>query len=385
MLVKIKKGIKDPVKALQYIVVFIKSMLISKPEEIFEVNSDFFIGTKTVAVCIGFNPWKREYFRNYLPEYTCVFVKGETPSFVTIRALKRLNKSYEVFIWSYLESESVYQYCIKNQTILHRVEDGFIRSVGLGSDRTEPLSLVIDSDSLYFNPRTESDLERIVINRSGTYTEEELKYSRQMIDKLISKKISKYNFIKKDLNIKSLINSEKESILVIGQVEDDMSIRLGYDGQITNLELLQLARNENKDAMIFFKPHPDVLKGNRENKTPIEKYEKIAKIVPSEIGLHDIIDMCSHIYTITSLSGFEALLRGKKVTCLGSPFYAQWGLTDDRCLLASRRKKYTLSIEELFYAAYIEYPIYKKGSLEDTIVEIELLLDRSQESIANEN
>ena len=42
---------------------------------------------------------------------------------------------------------------------LIRVEDGFIRSVGLGSDFLPPASLVFDASGMYFDPRGGSDLE----------------------------------------------------------------------------------------------------------------------------------------------------------------------------------------------------------------------------------
>ena len=80
------------------------------------------------------------------------------------------------------------------------------------------------------------------------------------------------------------------------------------------------------------------------------------------------------------MSGFEALMRGKKVTCIGAPFYSNWGLTDDRQIV-TRRKNYNLSIEQLFYAAYIDYPIYLNGSFESTLDEI--IFEVSNFKIAN--
>ena len=45
---------------------------------------------------------------------------------------------------------------------LIRVEDGFVRSVGLGSDFLPPASLVLDRRGMYFDPRTKSDLETLL-------------------------------------------------------------------------------------------------------------------------------------------------------------------------------------------------------------------------------
>ncbi|WP_349356046.1 hypothetical protein [Escherichia coli] len=66
---------------------------------------------------------------------------------------------------------------------------------------------------------------------------------------------------------------------------------------------------------------------------------------------------------MTSQYGFEALLAGKPVTCFGQPWYAGWGLTDDRhpqsALLSARRGSATL--EELFAAAYQGWPKHVTG------------------------
>jgi capsular polysaccharide export protein len=38
-----------------------------------------------------------------------------------------------------------------------------------------------------------------------------------------------------------------------------------------------------------------------------------------------LINQVNEVWTMTSLLGFEALIRGKSVTCLGLPFYCGWG------------------------------------------------------------
>ena len=50
-------------------------------------------------------------------------------------------------------------------------------------------------------------------------------------------------------------------ILVPGQVEDDASIRLGTRDICTNLALLRSTREQNPDAIVIYKPHPDVEAG----------------------------------------------------------------------------------------------------------------------------
>lgn len=60
---------------------------------------------------------------------------------------------------------------------------------------------------------------------------------------------------------------------------------------------------------------------------------------------------------MTSLLGFEALLRGLPVTCLGAPFYAGWGLTRDLGPVPARRRARP-DLVQLAHAALIAYPRY---------------------------
>jgi hypothetical protein len=65
--------------------------------------------------------------------------------------------------------------------------------------------------------------------------------------------------------------------------------------------------------------------------------------------------------TLTSLSGFDALLRGKPVTTYGLPFYAGWGLTTDKAVFPASclaRRTRQLRLDELVAGALLRYPVY---------------------------
>ena len=63
---------------------------------------------------------------------------------------------------------------------------------------------------------------------------------------------------------------------------------------------------------------------------------------------------------MTSLTGFEALLRGIPVTTIGAPFYAGWGLTRDLGSVPARRLAGPRpSLEALVHATLISYPRYR--------------------------
>ncbi len=121
-----------------------------------------------------------------------------------------------------------------------------------------------------------------------------------------------------------------------GQVEDDASILTGAGDIRTNRALLQAARDANPDAVILYKPHPDVEAGLRAGALAAAAIG-IADMVLSDADPVDLIEACDEVWTMTSLLGFEALLRGKPVTCLGAPFYAGWGLTRDLGPVPERR------------------------------------------------
>src|SRR3546814_2472702 len=122
----------------------------------------------------------------------------------------------------------------------------------------------------------------------------------------------------------------KTVILVPGQVEDDASIRFGCTDVRTNIALLKAARAARPDAFIVYKPHPDVVSGNRMGKIQLAEAQKWADHIEMELSVTSCIDACAEVHTMTSLTGFDALLRGQHVVTYGPPFYAGWGLTGDK-------------------------------------------------------
>jgi len=202
-----------------------------------------------------------------------------------------------------------------------RMEDGFLRSVGLGSDLIRPISLVLDKHGIYYDPFSGSDLERILQNQ--ILDEFDLERARSFREKYVAMKMSKYNLGKSGFEINP---GDKKVILVPGQVEDDASIRRGSPIINTNQGLLNTVRKNNPEAYIIYKPHPDVVVGNRKGALTDPS---VADAVVVDANIIDCIEVCHELHTMTSLSGFEALLHGKVVHCYGGPFYAGWGLTVD--------------------------------------------------------
>ena len=231
------------------------------------------------------------------------------------------------------------------------IEDGFIRSVGLGVHFNQPLSLVFDSTGIYFDASKPSDLENIFNHTK--FDHDLCNRAKNIRNRLIELGISKYNV---GGNINFVLPSDRTIILIPGQVEGDASIQLGSPTIKTNQQLLINVRKTSPDAYIIYKPHPDVVTGERDKGNWQLDLSELADLVITDVSIDLIINVVDEVHTITSLAGFEALLRGKKVTTYGLPFYAGWGLTTD--MEVCNRRKRVLLLEELIAGTLILYPTY---------------------------
>ncbi|MGB5864124.1 MAG: capsular polysaccharide biosynthesis protein [Sulfitobacter sp.] len=229
-----------------------------------------------------------------------------------------------------------------------RVEDGFIRSRGLGAALVPPLSLVTDDLGIHYDPARPSRLEKWIEIRATLRPDQDMRAMR-LIRHLTEARLSKYN----TGNAPAAL-PDGPCLLVCGQVEDDASIRTGTTQVRTNQALLDAVRAANPDATIVFKPHPDVEAGLRQGSLTDPT---LADAIATDTDPAALLAQVSEIHTMTSLMGFEALLRGVPVTTYGAPFYAGWGLTTDRSDVPPRRRA-TPTLNGLVHATLIDYPRY---------------------------
>jgi capsular polysaccharide export protein len=241
------------------------------------------------------------------------------------------------------------------------LEDGFIRSVGLGAKRVRPLSLVVDQKGIYFDPRFPSDLEDIL--NYQVFDEVLLEQARRVRRFIVQHRLTKYNV--ESLDAVDWYTNKPVTILIPGQVDNDASVRLGAVQVADNFKLIQTVRTIYPDAYIVYKPHPDVSSGYRKGHLKYAAIMDYVDYVETHTSIISCIDAADAIHTMTSLSGFDALLRGKQVVTYGEPFYAGWGLTEDTISegKSSARRRRRLSIDELVAGVLLCYPLYYDWTL----------------------
>lgn len=297
-------------------------------------------------IAIGFSSWKKKFVSDFLGA-------GSQIEFLSVKRLlatrKRLS-AQNVIVWSSRFSPEIECYCAEHDVALWQMEDGFVRSVGLGVDLVRPISLVLDASGIYYDASRPSDLETIL--NTEEFDSVLMKRAEIVMQMLIAGKISKYNIG----NTAVLdLPTDKRIILVPGQIETDASILKGSPEIQTNAALLAVVRQNNPDAFIIYKPHPDIVAGGRDDSShhtaqPLYDLEVI------DFSIANLFDQIDELHTMTSLAGFEALLRGVDVVTYGLPFYAGWGLTTDR--LKCDRRTRRLSVEALVAGTLLLYPAY---------------------------
>ena len=234
------------------------------------------------------------------------------------------------------------------------LEDGFIRSVGLGANCVPPLSVVVDFGGIYFDPTTPSDLETLL--EQADIAPEMRTRATALRAALVAGSISKYGAHAGSSGDIVHAPAGRRRVLVTGQVEDDRSVLSG--GAIrSNLALLAAARAAEPEAHIIYKPHPDVEAGHRKGHVSAADALAFADEIIRDVPIIPLIEAVDGLHVITSLAGFEALLRGKAVTVHGTPFYAGWGLTEGSVRQPVRRTR-SRSLDELVAASLLLYPRY---------------------------
>lgn len=282
---------------------------------------------------VGFSRWKRPVVREYCQGSLVQFVRG----------IEEVPEDGMSAVWG--------QEHRNEKRPVVRMEDAFLRSVGLGADLVRPLSWVMDQRGMYYDATAPSELEHLL--QATEFSADLIARAQGLRQRIVEHSLTKYNVGSSGWRRPEGLS---RVILVPGQVESDASIRYGAPGIRSNINLLQSVRKANPSAHIIYKPHPDVVAGLRKKGEGEDEAARWCDEVVTDIVMGELLTVVDEVHVLTSLAGFEALLRGKPVTCYGQPFYAGWGLTDDRIPLARRTGR--LTIDELTAGTLILYPTY---------------------------
>lgn len=307
------------------------------------------------AIVIGFRRWRAWNLAPVLRAQA-----GQVIHVRDVAGAARLHPGPDdaLMVWGAADPAGLAALVAASGATLVRIEDGFVRSVGLGSDLIPPRSLVFDSQGIYFDATRASGLETLLLQAPfAPGLRARAAALRQMI---VARRLTKYNI--EDHTPPEWNTGGRPVVLVPGQVETDASIALGGAGAIrTNAELLRAVRAECGDAFLVYKPHPDVMSGNRRGRMARHAALALADHVETRASIVACLAQASQLHTITSLAGFDALLRDVPVVTYGAPFYAGWGLTRDRATghpALARRAGTTLDRDDLVAAALLLYPRY---------------------------
>jgi capsular polysaccharide export protein len=234
------------------------------------------------------------------------------------------------------------------------LEDGFIRSV-LPGNAEKPASLVVDHSGVHYDANGPSDLEHLV---AAAAARPESARAREGLRLLRARRVSKYNHgpmrLPSELGL-SAVAPAAGRVLVADQTWGDGAISYGLASARSFEVMIEAAFAENPGAEIVVKTHPEVASGAKRGYLA-GAAARGARIVDQAVNPWALIDCCDRVYVVSSLLGCEALLGGRRVTCFGAPFYAGWGLTDDRVGIARRTAR--PSLEQLFEAVYLDYARY---------------------------
>ena len=307
--------------------------------------------TAGVTHILGVHRWKDFHVEPFVKGRRSVVTYTMDPDIVLRR---QRSEGGRIVVWASREAEGFAARCAAQDAPLVRMEDGFLRSVGLGANLEPPSSLVLDRSGVYYDPGTPSELEQIL--QTAAFAPPLLEQAAELRRLVIASRLSKYNVGSGDIAALVEAADARRRVLVPGQVENDASVLRGGGAIRSNLGLLQAARETRPDAFIIYKPHPDVEAGLRPGRIEPPEALKLADAIAPGASMAHLLDQVDEVHTLTSLSGFEALLRGLDVAVYGLPFYAGWGLTEDREQCPRRTRR--LSLDELVAGTLILYPRY---------------------------
>lgn len=184
--------------------------------------------------------------------------------------------------------------------------------------------------------------------------------------------LSKYNIHDPDL-----VPPPPGYVLVVDQLRGDASIAHSGANAARFAEMLALAQEEHPHTRIVIKTHPETQSGLRPGHFNGEPDARVT-LCNQPVSPWRLLEGAIAVYTVSSQLGFEAILTGHRPVVLGQPFYAGWGLSDDRFPVDRRRR--TLTRTQLFAGAMVLAPTWY-DPCRDRLCEIEQVIDQLEAEV----
>ncbi len=309
-------------------------------------------GNRGIAAATGMAFWKRSAIGQFLWDGT-----RSPPCLSPVRALRRARYAGGALAaWPSRVPAALWRHAAAKDVPIYQVEDGFLRSRGLGADLHAPSSVVVDRSGIYYDSGSSNDLETLLATHA--FPPSLIKRAQALRHHILETGVGKYGkMVGQPVNPSIEWPVARRIVLAVGQVEDDRSMLLGGADVAGNLDFLQRVRRAEPDAWILYRPHPDVRAGHRKGHVPDSAALRQADCIDEGSPLMALIEKADAVHVVSSLTGFEALLRGKAVTTHGMPFFAGWGLTHDLAPSTGRRER-RLTLDQMVAGALILYPRY---------------------------
>jgi capsular polysaccharide export protein len=237
------------------------------------------------------------------------------------------------------------------------LEDGYLRSVGLGKEMTLPISISIDDLGMPVDASSPSRLERIIADCAGM---DGASHGADIREAIVRHRLSKYNNLPH--REPRLQPTTQRRVLLVDQVFGDVSVPMAGGSPESFSRMLEDAAASGAQCVV--RTHPDVMAGFRKGYLTEQAVRTPGVILLADaVSVASVLDVVDEVWTVSSQFGLDALLRGIPVRCYAAPFYAGWGLTDDRLGERSRvmlpRRSARPNVDQLAAAAFSLYPSYR--------------------------
>lgn len=315
--------------------------------------------SKPIIFVFGVASPKRRAVAEYFADFRVAYPRKGMPWKEMARNFSKF-PPHAFVSWGTAQKQMLTNYAARKSIPVWKGEDGLLRQNDARLQSSRASSLNIDVAALFSDLTQSAALEGLISEVASKHDSSLIERAKRSMAIISFFALSKHSADQR-AKLKRIVPSDQRRVLIIGQMEADASIVPESRVHYSNSDIVRIARDENPGAEIIYLP---LREGGDEPHKGFAKLRDIASlctIIPADYDLDSVLESVDHVYTISSLLGFEALTKGRKVSVFGNPFYAGWGLTDDRLPMPDRTARPTL--EEVFAAAYILHSKYSVGSL----------------------